>query len=72
MSTLPEPGSRVGTITGPWGFPASDNAGTVLCHANDAWYAYAVVLMDTGHVQHCMGLTTTGIGWYPLTPKAAA
>jgi hypothetical protein len=63
--TLPAPGSRVGVVCGP-GESAKYNAGIVLCHNTDEWYTYAVVLMDSGKIQHCMGLTKVGIGWYAL------
>lgn len=63
---LPAIGSRVGRICGPWGFPASDDAGTVAEIKTDEWYTYAVVKMDDGSEQQCMGLTKTGIGWYAL------
>jgi len=67
---LPAIGSRVGRICGPWGFPASDDAGTVAEIKTDEWYTYAVVKMDDGSEQQCMGLTKTGIGWYALPDLA--
>jgi hypothetical protein len=62
---LPAAGTRVGTVCGPCESPR-ENAGTVLCHNTDRFHTYAVVLMDSGTVRNCMGLTKVGIGWYAL------
>lgn len=64
-NTLPAPATRVGTVCGPCQ-SAKDNAGTVLCQVTDRWGTHAVVLMDSGKIEHCHGLTTVGIGWYAL------
>lgn len=62
---LPAAGSRVGIVCGPGEFP-KDNAGTVLCQVTDRWGSHAVVLMDTGAINYCHGLTKVGIGTYQL------
>ena len=64
--TLPLPATRVGTVSGPGEFP-KDDAGTVICHITDRWGTHALVLLDTGTIEYCHGLTTVGIGWYALT-----
>ena len=66
--TLPAAGTRVGTVCGPCGNPAH-NAGTVLCLITDSYGTYAIVLMDTGKIDHCFGLDQVGIGWYALGNK---
>ena len=63
--TLPMPATRVGTVCGPCQNPR-DDAGTVICHMTDRWGTRAVVLLDTGTIEYCSGLTTVGIGWYAL------
>lgn len=65
-NTLPRPGQRVGTVSGPGEFP-SDNAGTVLTQITDRWGTHALVMMDSGKVETCHGLTQRGIGWHLLT-----
>lgn len=62
---LPASGSRVGVVCGPCQAP-KDDAGTVLCHASNTWGSFAVVLMDSGKIERCNGLTEIGIGWYSL------
>ena len=75
--TLPLAGQRVGASTGPGQFPR-DNAGTVICQTTDRWGTKALVMMDSGKIQSCAGLTEVGIGWYvlekaaPAAPKVAA
>lgn len=62
---LPAPASRVGIVCGPCENPR-DNAGTVICHVTDQWGTYALVMMDTGTINHVHGLTNVGIGVYQL------
>lgn len=62
---LPAAGTRVGIVCGPGEYP-KDNAGTVLCQVTDRWGTHAVVMMDTGKINHCHGLTKVGIGTYQL------
>ena len=65
--SLPEPGARVGVVCGPCEFPR-DNAGVVLCHVADQFHGWAVVLMDSGVVEHCYGLNRgPGIGWHAVS-----
>lgn len=67
---LPEPGSRVGVVCGPGEF-ASDNAGIVLCHVASQWLGWAVVLMDSGRIEHCHGLNRgPGIGWHAVARRS--
>lgn len=62
---LPQPGARVGTVDGPGVFP-KDNAGTVITQVTDRWGTHAIVMMDSGKIGTCHGLTTVGIGWHLL------
>ncbi len=62
---LPEAGARVGVVDGPGVFP-KDNAGTVITQVTDRWGSHAVVMMDSGKIAYCHGLTKVGIGYYLL------
>lgn len=67
--TLPAPGQRIGSVSGPGQFPAN-NAGIVICHVEDRWGTHAVVLMDAGRVDTCHSLKDgPGIGWHLVNNK---
>lgn len=65
---LPQPGQRVGAVSGPGQLPVN-NAGTVLTHVTNPYGTSALILMDDGRTEYCEGLTDVGIGWYLLNTK---
>lgn len=62
---LPAPASRVGIVCGPGEYP-KDNAGTVICHVSDRWGTHALVMLDSGKLHQCHGLTERGIGTHQM------
>lgn len=65
---MPAPGDRIGAVCGPGEF-ASDNAGIVICLMDNG--SDAIVLMDSGLIEHCSSLNRgPGIGWHMVRPAA--
>jgi hypothetical protein len=62
---VPAVGARIGAVDGPGVFP-SDNPGTVIAIHETGFGTDAIVLMDSGKIDYCSGMTNAGIGWHYL------
>lgn len=68
QTKLPKVGQRVGVVYGPGEFP-HDNSGIVIAIIENQWGKHALVMMDSGTVEHCDYLVTVGIGWHLVEGK---